>query len=98
MEVFIVSIIILLALILNSLTYIAGVLATPANAVYLGTVHWPGDYFYYLSQFAQGRYSWFFSYDLYSRDFPVKTLGGWVNVFLGRLFFLAGIDHLRAYQ
>src|SRR3989338_3772035 len=98
MEIFIVAATIFLAVFLTSLTYLAGVFAKTANAVYLGTVHWPGDYFYYLSQFAQGRYSWFLSYDLYSRDFPYKTPVGWVNVFLGRLFYLVGLDQLRAYQ
>src|SRR3989344_4080132 len=98
MDALIVAISILLSVILVSVNYLSGLLATPPNAVYLGTVHWPGDYFYYLSQFAQGRYSWFYSYDLYTGDFPFKTLVGWVNVFLGRIFFLVGIDQFKAYQ
>ena len=98
MDALIVAISILLSVILVSVNYLSGLLATPPNAVYLGTVHWPGDYFYYLSQFAQGRYSWFYSYDLYTGDFPFKTLVGWVNVFLGRIFFLVGLTIVLKYK
>ncbi len=98
MEFFIILFTILLFVFLNSLTYILGALATPAGSIFLGTVHWTGDYFYYLSQFAQGVSSWFYSYDLYTADFKTSVLVGWVNVFLGRLFYLIGINHLLAYQ
>ncbi|MBI5452827.1 hypothetical protein HY945_05170, partial [Candidatus Gottesmanbacteria bacterium] len=98
MELFLVLFTIILFVFLNSLTYILGALATPAGSVFLGTVHWTGDYFSYLSQFAQGATNWFFSYDLYTSDFPHPTLVGWVNVFLGRIFHLIGINHLMAYQ
>ena len=98
LEILLVVGIILVFVTLNSLPFIAGVLATPSGSVFLGTVHWPGDYFYYLSQFAQGRNNWFTSYDLYTNDFPQKTFVGWVNVFLGHIFSLMGVDHLAAYQ
>ena len=97
-EVLIVLLIIILFTFLSSLTYIAGKLHTPADHVFLGTVHWVGDYFYYLSQFAQGRQSWFSGYDLFTSDFPQETWVGWVNVFLGKVFYLLGINHLLAYQ
>ncbi len=98
MEFLIVSLILVLFASLNSLNYFVFSLATPKNSFFLGTVHWAGDYFYYLSQFAQGKHQWFFSYDLYTSDFKQKTLVGWVNVFLGHLFSLIRIDQLLAYQ
>ena len=97
MEKLIVAGITILLVFLNSLPSIVGVLRTPPGNVFLGTIHWPGDYFYYLSQFAQGQTHWFWSYDLYTNDFSKQTLVGWVNVFLGKVFSLIGISHMSAY-
>lgn len=90
--------VIIIFVVLNGLTYISGVLATPTGSIFLGTVHWPGDYFYYLSQFVQGKNSWFSGYDLFTSDFKSRTLVGWVNIFLGRIFYLLGVNHFLAYQ
>lgn len=98
LEFFIVTVFIFIFVFLNSLTFIIGSFLTPEGSVFLGTVHWPADYFYYLSQFGQGRNSWFFSFDLFTLDFSQKTLVGWVNVFLGRIFYLLGVNHFLAYQ
>jgi hypothetical protein len=97
-EYLIVVFISLLFVFLDTLPFTAGVVTTPKDMVFLGTVHWPGDYFYYLSQFAQGKYGWFGSYDLYTTDYPVKTLVGWVNVAIGRIFYLLGSNQIIAYQ
>lgn len=98
MELLIALLLSLLMTLLNSLIFLAAYFRTPAGMTYLGTVHWPGDYFYYLSQFKQGQYSWFLSYDLYSGDFMKQTPVGWVNVFLGKIFSLMGIEAILAYQ
>lgn len=98
MEIITVSAIIIFFVFLNSLTFIVGALNTPLNHVFLGTVHWTGDYFLYLSQFAQGADHWVYNLDLYTHDFTARILVGWINVFLGHIFRLAGIDHLTAYQ
>lgn len=98
MELIIITAIIFFSVFLNSLNFIVGLLSTPKDLFFLGTVHWSGDYFYYLSQFAQGKISWLKGYDLYTADFPVETYVGWVNVFLGRIFYLLGVSHLLAYQ
>lgn len=98
MEILIVGLIIVFFLLLNSLNFIVKALSTPPDMIFLGTVHWEGDYFYYLSQFAQGRENWFLSYDLYTTDFHKKTLVGFANVFLGHVFSLVGIDQFGAYQ
>ncbi len=98
MEILIVGFIILLFLFLNGLPFIFGILNTPKGSQFLGTVHWPPDYFYYLSQFFQGKSDWFSSFDLYTGDFRSKTFVGWVGVFLGHVFQLLGIDSVAAYQ
>ncbi len=98
MELIAVSAIIIFFVLLNSLTFIVGALNTPLNHVFLGTVHWPGDYFYYLSQFAQGKESWFKGFDLYTSDFTSQTYVGWVNIFLGHIFNFVGLNQFIAYQ
>ena len=98
MEAVLVTIAIATAVICSNLNYLSGVWATPSSSIYLGTVHWAGDYFYYLSQFAQGRDGLFLSYDLFTGDFPYKTAVGWVNVFMGRAAYITGINHVWAYQ
>ncbi len=97
-ETVIVIIAIIFIVFLNSLVFITGLSATPAGSAYLGTVHWPGDYFYYLSQFAQGKESWFKGFNLYTSDFTSRTYVGWVNIFLGHIFNFVGLNQFAAYQ
>jgi len=85
MEGIIVTILILTAILGIELQYIVGKLATPPNMVYLGTVHWPSDYFYYLSQFAQGTYNFLSSTMLFTPEKLKPVLVGWQNVLTGRI-------------
>lgn len=87
-----------LFVLINSLPFFVGLIRTPANYFFLGTIHHPIDYLTYLSQFAQGKTNWIRVYDLYSGDFKTPTLVGWVNVLLGKLFSLVSINHFFAYQ
>lgn len=75
-----------------------GYKVTPPGQVYLGTIHHPDDYFYYLSQFTQGRDSWFLGRDLYTSDFPHKTIVGWVNVVMGRIGYSLGLTGIQTYH
>jgi len=98
MEILSVLAICFLVLALNCLPFIIGSLATPANSVYLGTVHWAGDYFSYLSQMAQGKYSFFLSRALQTAEKLPETIVGWQMVLLGKVFALLGIDIIYGYQ
>ena len=98
MEIIVVTSLIVIFDFLVNLNYLAGVWATPKDRFFMGTVHWPGDYFSYLSQFSQGAASWFTSYNLFSSDFKQRTFFLWIDVFLGRLFHLIGISQIPAYQ
>lgn len=93
-----VIIIIILAVALNSAGAIAGFFLTPQGFVFLGRVHHPLDYFYYLSQFAQGKTNWLANYNLYSNDGVESSIVGWINIFIGHLFSLIGVSHLLTYQ
>jgi len=89
--------IILAASLGNIWPLIAGYANTPPGKVFLGTVHHPADYFYYLSQFAQGKASWLLARDLYSSEPFHPSFVGWVNVLLGKIFSLIGIRPQTAY-
>ena len=66
--------------------------------IFLGTVHHPADYFYYLSQFAQGAYQTFMTVDLYTSENLSPTFVGWSNVLIGKLFILFGFSPMIAYH
>ena len=80
------------------LQYLVNKFLTPEGMFYLGTVHWPSDYFYYLSQFVQGKEHWLFSTMLFTPEKLRPVLVGWQNVLTGRLLMLTGLDVISAYQ
>lgn len=92
------TIIILLATFENLWPLIIGFQKTPTGYVFLGTVHHPGDYFYYLSQFAQGAYRTITTIDLYTSEPISPSFIGWSNVLLGKFFFLIGLSPIIAYH
>lgn len=98
MEISLVLAICFLVLILNSLPFIIGALATPANTVYLGTVHWAGDYFSYLAQMAQGRDNLLFARILHTAEKLPETIIGWQMVLIGKICLLLGINVIYGYQ
>lgn len=94
----IVALIIILATLENIWPIIAGYAATPKGAVFLGTIHHPGDYFYYLSQFAQGTTRWFTARDLYTSESIPPSFVGWSNVLLGHILHLIGFSPINSYH
>ena len=90
--------IIFLATLENLWPSVSGFMTTPQGFVFLGTVHHPWDYFYYLSQYAQGSSRYFTAIDLYTAEPIVSSFVGWSNVLLGRLFFLTGLTPIFSYH
>lgn len=89
---------IFLATLENLWPLIVGFQGTPEGYVFLGTVHHPPDYFYYLSQFAQGGYRWVTTVDLFTSEQIPATFVGWSNVLTGRIFQLFGLSPFVAYH
>jgi hypothetical protein len=81
-----------------SLNYIVGVIQPHEGYIFLGTVHHPRDYFYYLSQFTQGESRWLTTVDLYTHELIQPSLVGWSNVLAGRLLSFIGVSPIVAYQ
>lgn len=78
--------------------FIIRTLATPSDKVYLGTVHYPSDYFYYLSQFVQGKTNVLRSTMLFTPESLTPVFIGWQSVLTGRVLSLLGIPLVYQYQ
>jgi hypothetical protein len=90
--------IILLSTIENIWPIFMGYALTPKNYMFLGTIHHPGDYFYYLSQFTQGTTRLLLTKDLYTSEPLPANLVGWFNALLGLLFSRIGISSMIGYD
>jgi hypothetical protein len=81
-----------------SLNFILGIAKTPTGYVFLGTVHHPNDYFYYLSLFTQGEKYWVSPRDLFTSEITQSTLIGFTNVTAGHILSYFNIPAIPAYQ
>lgn len=88
----------LLAILENLWPSLTGFMTTPQGFVFLGTVHHPGDYFYYLSQFTQGSSRFFTTTDLYTSEPVAPSFIGWSNVLMAKLLYILGVLPITAYQ
>src|SRR5512145_3344795 len=95
---FLVFAVIILGTIENIWPIIAGFAATPKGYIFLGTVHHPGDYFYYLSQFTQGVSGLLQTQNLYTSERIPLTFVGWFNVLVGHLFSVIGFSSISTYH
>lgn len=93
-----IALIILLATIENMAPLIIGWSRTPPGYAFLGTVHHPADYFYYLSQFSQGVSRTITTVDLYTTEQIRSSFVGWSNVLAGKAFGFFGVPPLIAYH
>jgi len=98
MEIIPVLTIIISAAILTNLKLLIGYFNTPPNTIYLGTVHFYADYFYYLSQIVQGQTNWFCTEVLQTPEPIGCTYVGFINVFMGRIFNITGLSAIAAYH
>jgi hypothetical protein len=75
-------------LFINLYPFLHGLKSTPSNFVFLGTVHYPIDYLYYLSHITQGE-------DHILRTQYISTTEPIPNLFLGSVYVLLGkIGHI----
>lgn len=93
-----ISLLTIVTVLLIELQYIFGLINTPAGTIYLGSVHYPPDYFYYLSQFIQGRQQWLSSTMLYTSEKLQPVYVGWQNVLTGKILLSLGFDVIIGYQ
>lgn len=78
--------IIILFTVLNISSFIIALTKTPEYTVFVGTVHYAIDYFYYLSYIIQGKTHWFLGSSLYSGETTKLDFHNWVYVLFGHMF------------
>lgn len=71
---------------------------TPKDSIYLGTVHYPPDYFAYLSYIAQGKDHFLSSTILYTSEKTPLVLVRWQYVLLGKLLSVFPLNTGQMYQ
>jgi hypothetical protein len=84
--------------ILMSSPYIAGVLRQAAGTTFAGAVHFPLDYYYYLSYMAQGKLRWLTSLNINTSEVPTPVFYHWFYVLSGRVFATLGVSNIIGYQ
>ena len=83
---------------LNSAPFFYGLINRPENKVFLGTIHYYQDYFFYVSQFYQGAHGKWLSLDLYTAENTSPNLLYWQNIILGKLFAQIGVSAEYSYN
>ncbi len=78
--------------------FVYGSLHTPSGAVFLGTVHYPPDYLYYLSHITQGREHLLFTTFLTTTEPMPNLFISFVYVFLGKIGYMLHISPIYMYQ
>jgi hypothetical protein len=97
-ELLIVLVMILIAVFFIELQYIFCKLSETPGLVYLGAVHYPSDYFYYLSQMIQGKDNFLTSTMLFTSEKLTPVYVGWQNVLTGKILLSLGFSVIEAYQ
>ena len=83
---------------LNSAPFFYGLIHRPNDKVYLGTIHYYQDYFFYVSQFYQGAHGKWLNHNLYTGENTSPSLIYWQNIILGKIFSLFGLRAEYSYN
>lgn len=78
--------------------YIAGLLVQAPGTTFAGVVHYPLDYYYYLSYMAQGKTGWLTSFYINTTEATTPVFYHWFYVLCGRIFSTLGISNIIGYQ
>src|SRR6185369_8307954 len=97
MDIFLAGIIALFTL-ANVSSYFIGLFHTPQYTVFLGTVHYPLDYLYYLSFIVQGKLHWLMASNLNSSETTKLEFVNWIYVLGGHIGNLFRLDVPMIYQ
>lgn len=97
MEKKIISCIIGIFLLINFYPFLYGLQHTPQGSVFLGAVHYPVDYLYYLNLIAQGKDRLIGQYQLTLEPMP-PFFTYWIYIFLGRFGSIFHISDIIMYQ
>ncbi len=88
----------LISLSMLEFQYFYDLIHTPKDSIYLGTVHYPPDYFSYLSFIAQGKDHILSSTILYTSEKTPLVLVKWQYVLIGKLLSVFPLNTGQMYQ
>ncbi len=88
----------LISLSILEFQYFYNLIHTPKDSIYLGTVHYPPDYFSYLSFIAQGKDHILSSTILYTSEKTPLVLVKWQYVLIGKLLSVFPLNTGQMYQ
>lgn len=98
METLFVVIFALVLTIINSIGFFAGLLNRPANTVFLGTIHYWEDYFFYLNHFFQGAHGAWLTANRYTSEATAPSILYWSNLILGKTGGLLQLSPIISYN
>lgn len=82
----------------NSVSFFISVFSTPPQTVYLGTIHYWEDYFFYLNHFFQGAHGAWLTVNRYTPEATRPTIIYWSNVLAGKFFGILGLQPVVSYN
>lgn len=88
----------LLLSILNSISFFAGLFNQPQGSIYLGTVHYWEDYFFYLNHFFQGANGAWLTANRFTSETTEPTIIYWTNILMGKIGSIIGLSPILTYN
>jgi len=83
---------------LNSIIFITGLINRPAGSVFLGTIHYYEDYFFYLNHFFQGAHGAILTANRFTPENTPMTLIYWSNILMGKIGGIFRLDPITSYN
>lgn len=82
----------------NSIGFFLGLLQQPADSVFLGTVHYWEDYFFYLNHFLQGKEGAWLVANRYTNEITPDSHLYWTNLLMGKMGGFIGLPPILIYN
>jgi hypothetical protein len=83
---------------LNSALFFTSILNKPDGTIYLGTIHYWEDYFFYLNHFFQGAHGMWLTHNRFTTETLPSSFIYWNNVILGKIGGVFGLSPILSYN
>ena len=82
----------------NSIQFFSAIAQQPPETVYLGTVHYYEDYFFYLNHFYQGANGGWLTKNQFTSESTKPSVIYWSNVLMGKIGGIFGLTPILSYN
>ena len=82
----------------NSAPFFFSLIRTPKGTVYLGTIHYWEDYFFYLNHFFQGAHGFWATQNRFTTEPLPSSFIYWNNILAGKIGGLLGMSPIISYN